>query len=459
MFPTLEHDWYLHLLPVSSKSSFLESFVPLVGFFPWSNARNQQPPPSSSSSTNSEDPILFKIQCATHQIEDERPSCPSHTNDVTTYLALGTIYESVVATHDAADLPKSQDHHIRNTSTHDVKDFKALRRVFAEKVSYQADAICTISEAVSRCRNGSKSRGDIWLHFLGPNKIGKKKIASALTEIMFGNKENVISMDFSSRDGFCHSNSIFGCQESNDFSLKFHGRNNACYVDWALRKKPRSIIFLENVNKADDLLQSNLSQAIKTGKFPYPYGDISIANMIFMTTLTSTGGDSVSKRKADRFSEEIILGARSWQMQILVSEADADSEDYYETDLEKRIVNWLEDFCAQVDEIVVFKPFNFDAVAVTVMKEIELQFRRTFGSGVILEVDHEVIVQVITTAWISGRNEVIEDWVEKVLGRSFSEVQEKYHPTAWSVVKVAVCEDPLVEEFVPRLCLPGQIIV
>ncbi|KAK0592987.1 hypothetical protein LWI29_028661 [Acer saccharum] len=376
MFPTLEHDWYLHLLPVSSKSSFLESFVPLVGFFPWSNARNQQPPPSSSSSTNSEDPISFKIQCATHQIEDERPSCPSHTNDVTTDLALGTIYESVVATHDAADLPKSQDHHIRNTSTHDVKDFKALRKVFAEKVSYQDDAICTISEAISHCRNGSKSRGDIWLHFLGPDKIRKKKIASALAEIMFGNKENVISMDFSSRDGFCHSNSIFGCQESNDFSLKFH----ACYVAWALRKKPRSIIFLENVNKADDLLQSNLSQAIKTGKFPYPYGDISIANMIFMTTLTSTEGDSVSKRKADRFSEEIILGARSWQMQILVSEfpnlkhskkrkliqgtvespkrghkslrccldlnlptgeADADSEDYYETDLEKRIVDWL----------------------------------------------------------------------------------------------------------------------
>ncbi|TXG48901.1 hypothetical protein EZV62_024776 [Acer yangbiense] len=572
MFPTLEHDWDLHLLPVSSKSSFLKSFVPLAGFFSWSNARNQQPPPSricyvctekyeqeikekekkkgerrekgeddgrvrlyanvlklqkkwidictcqhqcnssensqmkrasasppiiivqhstNVSSSSSKDPISFKI-------EDERPSCPSHTNDVTTDLALGTIYESVAATQDAADLPKSQDHHLQNTSTPDVKDFKALRRVFAEKVSYQDDAICTISEAVSRCRNGSKSRGDIWLHFLGPDKIGKKKIASALAEIMFGNKENVISVDFSSRDGFCHSNSIFGCQESNDFSLKFHGRNDACYVAWALRKKPRSIIFLENVDKADDLLQSNLSQAIKTGKFPNPYGDISIANMIFMTTLTSTGGDSVSKRKADRFSEEIILGARSWQMQILVSEfpnleqlkkrkliqgttespkrghkslrccldlnlptgeADADSGDYYDTDLEKRIVDWLEDFRAQVDETVVFKPFNFDGVAVTVMKEIELQCRRTFGSGVILEVDHEVIVQVIAAAWISGRNEVIEDWVEKVLGRSFSEVQEKYHPTARSVVKVAVCEDPLVEEFVPGLCLPGQIIV
>ncbi|KAK0588667.1 hypothetical protein LWI29_003916 [Acer saccharum] len=629
MFPTVEQDWDLHLLPVSPKSSFMKSFVPPTGFFPWSNARNQQHPPSStcylrtekheqelqdllnhqpstsaaggelrenlpswlrigelekskgngaemgeddgrawlnanvlklqkkwmdicncysfteseisqmkrafasppiiivqhstkvssSSNNNSEDPISFKIQCATHQIEDERPSCPSHTNDVTTDLALGTIYESAAAVQDAADLPKSNDHqedHLRNTSgstesfTPDVKDFKALRRVFAEKVSYQDDAICTISEAVSRCRNGSKSRGDIWLNFLGPDKIGKKKIASALAEIMFGNKENVISVDFSSRDRFCHSNSIFGCQESNDFNLKFGKRNDAYYVAWELRKKPCSIIFLENVDKADNLLQSNLSHAIKTGKFPNPYGDISIANMIFVTTLTSTGGDgnavSVSKRKPDTFSEEIILGARRWQMQILVSEfpnlehlkkrrliqgcdsttiespkrghkslrccldlnlptgdenvgVDLNSGDYYDTDLQIRFADWLEGFCAQVDETVVFKPFNFDAVAEKVMKEIELQFRRTFKLGVILKVDHEVIVQVLAAAWISGRNEVIEDWVAKVLSRSFSDVQEKYHPTARSVLKLTVCEDPLVEEFVPGLCLPGQVIV
>ncbi|KAK0604453.1 hypothetical protein LWI29_015831 [Acer saccharum] len=631
MFPTLEQDWDLHLLPVSSKSSFMKSFVPLTGFFSWSNAMNQQRPSSStcylctekyeqelqdllnhqpstsaaggdlqenltswlrigelekskdngaemgeadgtvwlnanvlklqkkwmdicncqhqcnsftesensqmkrafasppiiivqhstkvssSSNDNSEDPISFKIQCATHQIEDERPSCPSHTNDVTTDLALGTIYESAAAVQDTADLPKSNDHHedhLRNTSgsvessTPDVKDFKALRRVFAEKVSYQDDAICTISEAVSRCRNGSKSRGDIWLNFLGPDKIGKKKIASALAEIMFGNKENVISVDFSSRDRFCHSNSIFGCQELNDFSLKFYRRNDACYVARELRKKPRSIIFLENVDKADNLLQSNLSQAIKTGEFPNPYGDISIANMIFVTTLTSNGGDgnavSVSKRKPDRFSEEIILGARSWQMQILVSEfpnlenfkkrrliqgsnstttespkrghkslrrcldlnlptgeadagVDLNSGYYYDTDLQ--IKDWLEDFGAQVDETVVFKPFNFDAVAEKVMKEIELQFRRTFELGVILEVDDKVIVQVLAAAWISGRNEAIEDWVAKVLGRSFSDVQEKYHPTAGSVVKLTVREDPLVEEFVPGLCLPGKVIV
>ncbi|KAI9194916.1 hypothetical protein LWI28_010117 [Acer negundo] len=632
MFPTLEQDWDLHLLPVSSKSSFMKSFVPFTGFFSWSNTRNQQHPPSntcylctekyeqelqdllnhqpstsaaggelrenlpswlrigelekskgngaemgevngtvwldanvlklqkkwmdicncqhqcnsftesensqmkrafasppiiivrhstkvSSSSNNSKDLIWFKIQCATHQIEDERPSCPSHTNDVTTDLALGTIYESAAAVQDAADLPKSNDHqedHLRNTSgstdssTPDVKDSKALRRVFSEKVSYQDDAICTISEAVSRCRNGSKSRGDIWLNFLGPDKIGKKKIASALAEIMFGNKENVISVDFSSRDRFCHSNSIFGCQESNGFNLKFHGWNDACYVAWEFRKKPRSIIFLENVDKADNLLQSNLSQAIKTGKFPNQYGDISITNMIFVTTLTSTGGDdnavSVSKRKPDRFSEEIILGARSWQMQILVSEfpnlehlkkrrliqgrnsttteshkrghkslrhcldlnlptgeadagVDLNSGDYCDTDLQKKIAGWLKEFRAQVDETVVFKPFNFDAVAEKVMKEIELQFRRTFGSGVILEVDHEVIVQVLAAAWISGRNEAIEDWVAKVLGRSFSDVQEKYNPTARSVVKLTVREDPLVEEFVPGLCLPGQVIV
>ncbi|KAL5845676.1 hypothetical protein ACOSQ3_009200 [Xanthoceras sorbifolium] len=677
MFPTLEQEWDLHLLPVSSKSSFTKSFVPLAGFFSWSldssnssNTNNNQQRPctcylcmekyqheltdlltdqqsTSASATgehpenspswlrigelekskghgakkteddgtvllnsnilklqktwmdvcncqhqcnpfieseisqmkrafapttiivrcvrkgsSSKDPFSYKIHCVNQQIEDKVPSSPacalpnltkllenvsypSHSNNVTTDLALGTIYESATqdATEQAPKLDNNHEDHLRNTSgsysvdssphntaqvstcsTPNTKDFKALRRVFAEKVSWQDDAICTISEAVSRCRNGYgrhqglRSRRDIWLTFLGPDKVGKKKIASALAETVFGNKDSFISVDFSSKDRFCHLNSIFSCQESNDYRLKFRGKNDADYVAWELSKKMCSVIFLENVDEADSLLQSNLSQAIRTGRFTDSHGkEISINNSIFVTTLTSSRGNDnalpVSERKPVRFSEEIILGARSWQMQVLVSdgmnvkatprkeisnleskrkfiqgsdstmelptrghkvlrccldlnlptgEADAEmdlnSAGNYDSDLQ-RTEACLEDFLDQVDETVVFKPFNFDALAEKVMKDIELQFRRTLGLGVLLEIDHEVMVQVLAAAWISGRNEAIEDWVEKVLSRSFVDVQEKYHPAARSVVKLVVCDGLLVDEFAPGLCLPAKVHV
>ena len=85
----------------------------------------------------------------------------------------------------------------------------------------------------------------------------KKKIALALAEKLHGSQEHFISMDLSSQDGMINSNTIFGLWGMNGYDIKFRGKTLVDCLAEELTKKPLSIAFLENVDKADVLTQNS----------------------------------------------------------------------------------------------------------------------------------------------------------------------------------------------------------
>ncbi|XP_062011541.1 protein SMAX1-LIKE 7-like [Rosa rugosa] len=482
----------------------------------------------------------------------------SSVTSVTTDLGLGTLYAS---TRKGPRSPKLQDHRERlrhlsgsisaefdalsENSPHqiaqssscsgsnfggqfDPRDFKSLRRVLTEKVCWQDEAICTISEAISRCRSGggrhhgSKGRGDIWLTLIGPDRVGKKKIAIALAELMFGTRESLISVDMGERG--CQSDSIFQWESQDDYDVKFRGKTAVDYVAGELSRRPHSVVFLENVDKADFLAQSNLSQAIRTGKFPDSHGrEISINNMIFVTTSATKKGSKnhYLENEPVKFSEEMVLGAKRCQMQILnigdasqtkgmnvriapregslnsssvnkrklidssasieetselqkrgnkasrsfldlnlpVDEIDEGMNcgDYDSDSISENSEAWMEDFLDQVDEAVVLKPFKFDALAEKLVKEINQEFKKVLGSEYQLEIDFGVMVQLLAACWLSDEKKAVEEWIEQVLSRSFAETRQRYRLTAHSVIKLVAGGALSVQEQTPGVCLPARI--
>ncbi|KAK1283531.1 hypothetical protein QJS10_CPB21g01269 [Acorus calamus] len=205
-------------------------------------------------------------------------------------------------------------------------DFKELCKSLMEKVGRQEEAICAISQTVVRCRTGKERRigasmkGDVWLSFLGPDRVGKKKIAVALAELIFGSKENFICVDFSLQEGLACSNKIFDRQGMNGYDEKFRGKTVVDHIASEINRKPLSVVFLENVDKADLLVQNSLSQAIRTGKISDSHGrEISVNNAMFIATAREIKSKaSLPRNECVTFSEERILEAREWQMQILV---------------------------------------------------------------------------------------------------------------------------------------------
>lgn len=478
-------------------------------------------------------------------------SCSSVTS-VTTDLGLGTLYASSEQENRSPKFQDSKNHllkvsgpvssdidgvsknpsanHIAQTSSYSSPkvggqmneiDFKYLWRVLADKVSWQDEAICAISETVSSCRNGhgrlrgQTHKGDIWLSFLGPDKVGKRRIASALAEIIRG---DLLSVDLNPVNFFTPSDSIFDSQCLNSCSVKFRGKTIVGDIAEKLSRKPHSVVLLENIDKADFPTQHSLTQAIKTCRFPDSNGrEVSINNVIFVTT-SSNDSTLLSVEGTPKFSEERILEAKGLQMKIVVESVAGDMTrtkgsnvllmPMKETSVNKRKAidsknslaipkrvqkvsrtcidlnlpveemedgndygicesdsssepsdGWLEDFLDQVDQKVAFKPFNFDALAEKILKEIEKSFRKTVGSDILLEIDQEVMVQILAAAWLSSNNRAVEEWVQQIVQRSFVEAQQKHHLTSQSIVKLVALEGLLVEEQAANVYLPANISV
>ncbi|KAK8550829.1 hypothetical protein V6N12_039513 [Hibiscus sabdariffa] len=215
----------------------------------------------------------------------------------------------------------------------DLGDYKSIRKVLAEKVGWQDDAVNSVSQAVSQLKHryqssrGMNCKGDNWLTFFGPDRVGKKRIASALAEVLFGSQECLVSVDLSSQAKVGQSNLIFECEELNGYDVMSRGKTVSDLIAEQLRKKPYSVVFLENVDKADYGVQNSLDLAIRTGKFPDSCGrEISINNMVIITSAMTKGNINVICEKKDiKFPEERILGAKNWQMQILVGSVSDDA--------------------------------------------------------------------------------------------------------------------------------------
>lgn len=483
------------------------------------------------------------------------------TVSVTTDLGLGTIYAS------KSDTPKTplfqdQGVHLRHSqgfnssdqgitgrkdpeqrvqsSFHqgpglkeglDPADYKLLFRKLSEVVASQGEAIGRVCEIISSCRSGnghqcpSSKRGSIWLTFHGPDKIGKRKVAEALADAVFGSRDCLVVLDLSSQDTSSKANSLFLCQGTRDFDINLSRITVVDHITQELSRKPHSIVFLESIDEADPLLQNSLSHAIQMGKFQDSRGrEISISNAIFIATSCMANEDkSISPRKEFiKFPEEKILEAKNWQMQVTiknipemarrsnitkVSLVSAKSPSVYDQgtskrkasncsssledmEVEKRVCRtpkhsldlnlsleeateidsydgdslsdslgaWLEDFFGQADGNVVFKPLNFDALADKFLTKIRVKFEETFRrERTSLEIDDEVMVQILAASWCAEKQGAAEEWIEHVLGVTFSEALERFQVTDESVVRLASCEGVPVNQWASGIRLPRSI--
>ncbi|RRT85599.1 hypothetical protein B296_00002967 [Ensete ventricosum] len=424
----------------------------------------------------------------------------------------------------------------------DLGSYKSFCASLIEKVGRQEEAAIAISQAIVHCRTGERHRGaslrgDIWLSFHGPDKIGKKRAAVAIAEMLCGSKENFVHVDLSYQEGVARPSTICAQQEVNGNDAQFRGKMNVDHIAAELRKKPQSVVFLENVDKADFLVQDSLSQAINTGKFPDSHGrEFSINNAIFILTSATIRGQTFSQRTdCNSFSEETILAAQCWQMKIFwepsreaissslksnkvsfassqkprkvqvylrsglaskrkldmsddcnsqygavlakrarktskefldlnlpiaeVGEDDNNSSSQEDYSKSENSGTWMEDSFNLVDATVNFSPFDFDALADSILNDISKIFCTAAGSGCILEIDTKVMEEILAVAWSSEDRGALNNWFERVLGRSFVESKHKHNPSSHNILRLVACEDAIVAEHAPGVFLPSRIIL
>uniref|UniRef100_A0ACD5YBG8 Uncharacterized protein n=1 Tax=Avena sativa TaxID=4498 RepID=A0ACD5YBG8_AVESA len=194
----------------------------------------------------------------------------------------------------------------------DLSNYKQLVECLFKEVGRQEEAVSAICESIVRCqsterRRGANRKNDIWFSFHGPDSMAKRRVAVALAELLHGHKDNFIYLDLS-------------LQDWGDSS--FRGKTGIDCVVEELSKKRRCVIFLDNVDKADCLVQDSLSHASDTGRFRDMRGKevaINDSIVVLSTRLARYSKNvSVGVEKGHTFSEAKILASRRQQLKILI---------------------------------------------------------------------------------------------------------------------------------------------
>ncbi|KAK9061055.1 hypothetical protein SSX86_018235 [Deinandra increscens subsp. villosa] len=362
----------------------------------------------------------------------------------------------------------------------DQKDSKLVYNLLLTRVGRQEEVVGVVSQTIARCRaKTGLNRAGIWFCFLGPDRAAKKKTAVAIAEVVLGGRENMICVDLRSQD-FLNG--------------KLRGKNIIDFIADELFKKPKSVVFLENVDTADTLTHQHVSRAAATGRFSDSHGrEVSISNAVFVLTSKLFAVDDLEGVHVD-YTEENVLKAKCGPIRLL-SGFDLDDmkpirkvvrvtrhqqrtgspvcsnkrKHYLDLNLPAEESEaggydptpensnaWLEDVLDHVDEKVIFKPFDFDSLAEKILKRIRDCFENNVGLDCSLEVDYKVMEQILKGSYFLEAVKS-EDWIEQVLGQAFSEAQRKFGLSCNSVLKLVTAELP--EEKFSGILLPDRIII
>ncbi|KNA25934.1 hypothetical protein SOVF_002150 [Spinacia oleracea] len=196
----------------------------------------------------------------------------------------------------------------------DIDSFKRLLKGLIAKVWWQTDAASAIASTVTQCRlgNGKRrvgggSKGDIWLLFSGPDRMGKKKMAAALSDLVSGTGPITIPLGLR-RDG-------------DESEFNYRGKTVMDRVVEAIRRNPFSVIMLQDIDEADMLVRGNIKRAMERGRISDSHGrEISLANVVFIVT-SSWMPEQVQQQNLSTLNEEekmTSLASGGWQLKISI---------------------------------------------------------------------------------------------------------------------------------------------
>ena len=208
-----------------------------------------------------------------------------------------------------------------------------MDEVLHKRVIGQDEAVEKVSEAILRSRAGiqdpNRPLGSFL--FLGPTGVGKTELAKALAEALFDDENNIVRIDMSEyMEKFCVSR-LIGAPPG------YVGYEEGGQLTEAVRRKPYSVVLLDEVEKAHPDVFNILLQVLDDGR------------------ITDSQGRTVD------FKNTIIILTSNLGSPIILDGMDANGN--ISEDARKEVDALLKqqfrpEFLNRLDEIVFYKPLN-----------------------------------------------------------------------------------------------------
>lgn len=209
-----------------------------------------------------------------------------------------------------------------------------MEEVIHKRMVGQTEAVQAVSDAIRRSRAGlsDPERPNGSFLFLGPTGVGKTELTKALAEFLFDTEDSMVRIDMSE---FMEKHSVarlIGAPPG------YVGYEEGGYLTEAVRRKPYSIILLDEIEKAHPDVFNILLQVLDDGRLTDGKGrTVDFRNCVIV--MTSNLGSQQIQELSNNTSDENYA-----EMKSVVMETVAD--------------HFRPEFINRIDEVVVFHPLG-----------------------------------------------------------------------------------------------------
>ena len=176
-----------------------------------------------------------------------------------------------------------------------------MEEILHRRVVGQNEAVTAVSEAVVRARAGIKdpARPIGSFIFLGPTGVGKTELAKALAEVLFDDERNIIRVDMSEYMEKHTVSRLIGAPPG------YVGYEEGGQLTEAVRRKPYSVILLDEIEKAHADIFNVLLQVLDDGRLTDGQGRIVDFKNTLIIMTSNLGSAEIMRKHGDISREEI----------------------------------------------------------------------------------------------------------------------------------------------------------
>ncbi|PWV61858.1 ATP-dependent chaperone ClpB [Plasticicumulans acidivorans] len=242
-----------------------------------------------------------------------------------------------------------------------------MEEALGKRVIGQAEAVRAVSDAIRRSRAGlsDPNRPNGSFLFLGPTGVGKTELCKALASFLFDTEEALVRIDMSE---FMEKHSVarlIGAPPG------YVGYEEGGYLTEAVRRKPYSVVLLDEVEKAHPDVFNVLLQVLDDGRLTDGQGrTVDFRNTVIVMT-SNLGSETIQEMAG----EDNYPAMKAAVMAILAG-------------------HFRPEFLNRVDEAVVFHPLGKEHIRRIAALQVDLLRRRLASRDIGLDVSDAALDQL-----------------------------------------------------------------